>query len=132
MAESAALLVDDVLPEQPVRQWVLSFPFQLRFLFASNPGVMGQVLGIVFRVISGALLKKAGFTRKHGMTGAVTLVQRFGSALNLNPNAARFTSTCCLSTEPIAEISTAKSSSNEPKPRRRMNCASWLIRSVYG
>jgi hypothetical protein len=72
MAESAALLVDDVLPEQPVRQWVLSFPFQLRFLFASNPGVMGQVLGIVFRVISGALLKKAGFTRKHGMTGAVT------------------------------------------------------------
>jgi hypothetical protein len=84
MAESAALLVDDILPEQPVRQWVLSFPFQLRFLFASNPGVMSRVLGIVYRVISGALLKKAGFTRKHGMTGAVTLVQRFGSALNLN------------------------------------------------
>jgi len=30
-------LVDEVLPEQPVRQWVLSFPFQLRFLFASRP-----------------------------------------------------------------------------------------------
>ncbi len=28
-----ALLVDEVLPEQPMRQWVLSFPFQLRFLF---------------------------------------------------------------------------------------------------
>lgn len=84
MVESAALLVDDILPEQPVRQWVLSFPFQLRFLFASNPGVMSQVLGIVYRVISGALLKKAGCTRKNGMTGAVTLVQRFGSALNLN------------------------------------------------
>lgn len=27
MAESAALLVDEVLPEQPMRQWVLSFPF---------------------------------------------------------------------------------------------------------
>jgi hypothetical protein len=26
MAESATLLVDAVLPEQPVRQWVLSFP----------------------------------------------------------------------------------------------------------
>src|SRR5690554_7536469 len=36
MAESAALLVDEVLPEQPMRQWVLSFPFQLRFLFASR------------------------------------------------------------------------------------------------
>ena len=30
MAESAALLVDDVLPHQPIRQWVLSFPFPLR------------------------------------------------------------------------------------------------------
>ncbi len=31
MAESAALLVDEVLPEQPMRQWVLSFPFPLRY-----------------------------------------------------------------------------------------------------
>jgi hypothetical protein len=28
MAESSALLVDEVFPHQPVRQWVLSFPFQ--------------------------------------------------------------------------------------------------------
>lgn len=84
MAESATLLVDDILPEQPIRQWVLSFPFQLRFLFASNPKVLGQVLGIVYRVLSGALLKKAGLSRKQSMTGAVTLIQRFGSALNLN------------------------------------------------
>ena len=34
MAESAALLVDEVFPEQPVRQWVLSVPYLLRFLFA--------------------------------------------------------------------------------------------------
>ncbi len=27
MAESSALLVDEVFPHQPVRQWVLSFPF---------------------------------------------------------------------------------------------------------
>ena len=26
LAESAALLVDEVFPKQPVRQWVLSFP----------------------------------------------------------------------------------------------------------
>jgi hypothetical protein len=36
MADSAALLVDEVLPHQPMRQWVLSFPFPLRFLFASQ------------------------------------------------------------------------------------------------
>ena len=47
MAESAALLVDEVFPHQPVRQWVLSFPFLLRFLFASRPVITGQVLGIV-------------------------------------------------------------------------------------
>ncbi len=44
MVESAALLVDEVLPRLPMRQWVLSFPFQLRFLFASRPEAMGRVL----------------------------------------------------------------------------------------
>ncbi|MCG8381788.1 MAG: transposase zinc-binding domain-containing protein, partial [Gammaproteobacteria bacterium] len=84
MAESAALLVDEVLPEQPMRQWVLSFPFQLRFLFASRPEIMGRVLGIVYRVIATHLVKKAGYTHHTAGTGAVTLIQRFGSALNLN------------------------------------------------
>jgi ribosomal protein S27E len=84
MVESAALLVDGVFPEQPVRQWVLSFPYPLRFLFASRAAIMGQVLGIVYRVIAGHLIKKAGFTRQTARTGAVTLIQRFGSALNLN------------------------------------------------
>jgi len=35
MAESAALLVDEVLPHRPMRQWVLSVPHPLRYLFAS-------------------------------------------------------------------------------------------------
>ena len=84
MAESAALLVDKVLPEQPVRQWVLSFPFQLRLLFASRPEITGRVLGMVYRVVATHLVKKAGYTKKSAQTGAVTLIQRFGSALNLN------------------------------------------------
>ncbi len=45
---------------------------------------MGRVLGIVYRAISSHLIQKAGFTRKTAQTGAVTLIQRFGSALNLN------------------------------------------------
>lgn len=84
MAESAALLVDEVLPEQPMRQWLLSFPFPLRFLFARQPKIMGRVLGIVHRVIATHLVKKAGYTHHTARTGAVTLIQRFGSALNLN------------------------------------------------
>jgi hypothetical protein len=84
MAESAALLVDDVFPREPIRQWVLSFPFQLRFLFASYPDLMGKVLGIVYRTLATHIIHKAGFTNSTAHTGAVTLIQRFGSALNLN------------------------------------------------
>ena len=34
--------------------------------------------------IGSFLVKKAGFTHREAKTGAVTLIQRFGSALNLN------------------------------------------------
>jgi hypothetical protein len=84
MAESAALLVDDVLPHESIKQWVLSFPFQLRFLFASYPQIMGKVLGIVYRTLATHITKKAGYNKQIAQTGAVTLIQRFGSALNLN------------------------------------------------
>ena len=84
MVESAALLVDEVLPEKPIRQWVLSVPYPLRWLFASKPELMGKALLIVTRAISSYLIKKTGFTYKTAKTGAVTLIQRFGSALNLN------------------------------------------------
>jgi hypothetical protein len=100
MADSAALLVDEILPHQPMRQLspgmacsramqeqlprVLSVPFPLRFLFASNPKAMTGVLGIVYRAISTHLAHKAGFAKPLVQTGAVTLIQRFGSALNLN------------------------------------------------
>jgi hypothetical protein len=84
MAESAALLIDEVFPEQPVRQWVLSVSHPLRFLFASRPDVMGAVLGIVYRVIVTHLARRAGFSAKRARTGAVTLIQRFEGGLNLN------------------------------------------------
>ena len=80
----AALLVDEVLPGEPLRQWVLSVPFALRYLFATDPAVMGQVLGIVTRAIASHLIKAAGYHHTTAQTGAVTLIQRFGSALNLN------------------------------------------------
>jgi len=62
MVESAALLIDNILPQLPMRQWVLSVPFQLRFLFASQPQVMGKVLGIVYRAIETHIIKQAGET----------------------------------------------------------------------
>lgn len=91
MAESAALLVDEVFPEQPMHQWVLSFPFPLRFLFASRPAIMGRALGIVCRCIAAHLIKDARLSRKSARTGAVALIQRFGAALNLSTSIF----TCC-------------------------------------
>jgi Putative transposase len=49
-----------------------------------DPEALTLVLGIVYRAISTYVLQKAQLTRATGATGAVTLIQRFGSALNLN------------------------------------------------
>jgi ribosomal protein S27E len=84
MAESAALLVDDVLRGYPIRQWVLSLPIPLRLLLARNPSELSKVMQIIHRAISTHIVNKAGCTTKQAKTGAVTLIQRFGSALNLN------------------------------------------------
>jgi hypothetical protein len=67
-----------------MRQWVLSFPFPLRFLLASHPAIMGKALGIVYRVLATHLIRQAGYTHRTAKTGAVTLIQRFGGALNIN------------------------------------------------
>ncbi len=40
---------------------------------------MTGVLGIVYRAIATHLIHKAGYTRNNAHTGAVTLIQRFGS-----------------------------------------------------
>ena len=54
MVETAVLLVDEVVPRLPLRQWVLSVPFPLRFLFATEPEALTAVLGIVYRAIEGS------------------------------------------------------------------------------
>ncbi len=86
MAETAAHLVDRVLPEVPIRQWVLTLPFPLRYRCAYDAKLTSQVLGAFIRVLFAELRRRA---RKQWETpaeqcGAVTFIQRFGSALNLN------------------------------------------------
>jgi hypothetical protein len=68
-----------------VQQWVLSFPFPLRFQFANDPQALSAVLAVVQRAISTFVIRHSGLAvASGGRTGAVTLIQRFGSALNLN------------------------------------------------
>ncbi len=67
-----------------MRQWVLSFPIPLHLLFAAHPELLTPVLQIVHRVISTFLIQQAGLKRAEAQSGAVTLIQRFGSTANLN------------------------------------------------
>jgi hypothetical protein len=64
MAESAARLVDEVLPRVPVRQWVLSLPFRLRDLLAWDHALVRAVLGVHVRVLRGFQRHRA---RRHGI-----------------------------------------------------------------
>ncbi len=84
MAQTAAHLVDHVIPHVPVRQWVLSLPIPLRLLLAAQPKLVTPVLQVVHRVITRFLLDQAGLKADEADGGAVTLIQRFGSAANLN------------------------------------------------
>ncbi|MBK7961979.1 MAG: transposase zinc-binding domain-containing protein [Bdellovibrionales bacterium] len=84
MVETAAHLVDYVLPDQPIRQFVLTFPFQLRPLLAVRPKIMSACLEISHRATTAFLLKKAGLSKTTGVIGGVTLIQRFGGACNVN------------------------------------------------
>jgi len=85
MANVAAHLVDRVLPAVPVRQWVLSLPFELRRLAAFR----ADVLSALARIFHEALFARyAAWAEREGLgkapTGAVCHVQRFGSSLNLH------------------------------------------------
>ena len=51
MTERAAHLVDAVLPRVPVRQWVLTVPYRLRYQMAWDHGLSRAVLGVYTRVL---------------------------------------------------------------------------------
>jgi hypothetical protein len=85
MADTAAHLVDRVIPRVPVRQWVLSVPRPIRYLLARDAKLLGRVRRIFVSEVFRDLRRRAGVRRAAGgRPGAVTGVQRFGSALNLN------------------------------------------------
>ena len=59
MVESAARLVEHVIPHVPVRQWVLSLPIPLRILLAAQPQLLTPLLRLIHRVIARFLMALA-------------------------------------------------------------------------
>ena len=85
MTERAAHLVDEVLPWVPVRQWVLTVPYRLRYQMAWNHGLSRAVLRVYTRVLLDVYRRDARARGiDDGQTGMVTALQRAGGALNAN------------------------------------------------
>ncbi len=90
MHNTAAHLVDRVFADVPLRQWVLTVPFDLRMLLARNAAAFGAMC----RIQAEELLafherraREAGIGKRRGesVRGAgVSFPQRFGGSLNLN------------------------------------------------
>ena len=86
MADTAAFCVDYLFPLVPARQYVLSLPYALRFKMAYSPDATSVVLGAFISAINSDLRRRARKRKLRGrlQTGSLTVVQRFGSSLNLN------------------------------------------------
>ena len=85
MVDTAAHLVDRVFPHVPVRQWVLSVPFALRYLLAYDSKMVTAVLQVFIRSLFAFYRRLAhDYGVDQAQCGAVTFIQRFGSAVNLH------------------------------------------------
>lgn len=85
MADTAAWLVDRVIPDVPVRQWVLSLPHRVRYACAFDHRITQRVRKILMRALTTfycADAKTRGIV--NAKAGAIVSVQRFDSALRLN------------------------------------------------
>jgi len=89
MADTAARWVDELLPDVPYRQWVLSIPPPLRYLLAYDSKLLSVLIRGFVKGIENYLRREA--KRRYGLgrladasPGILAVVQRFGSALNLN------------------------------------------------
>jgi hypothetical protein len=89
MAQTAAHLVDHVLPPVPVRQWVISVPKRLRGVLGDRPKAVAAVTRILLDEIETLLCLERLRCAQHPTPpsprprlGAVSFLHRFGSGLN--------------------------------------------------
>ena len=88
MSDLAAHLVDEVLPEVPIRQWVCSLPWSLRYALAYDRALCADVLDAFLGALTRSLRRRA--KRELGLrsvedarAGAVTFVQRSDGSLRI-------------------------------------------------
>jgi hypothetical protein len=87
MAQTAAHLVERVIPWVPTRPWVVSVPIPLRDWMVSSQDLTAKVHTISRTTIGQYYVNQAvtrGIERAKVQPGSVTFIQRFGSAINVN------------------------------------------------
>jgi len=89
MNAMAAHLVDTVLPKVPIRQWVCSFSWELRYVMGYDKALTSDIVSCFMRTVIESIKRRAKRLLNLASvdaceTGAVLVVQRFDSALRLN------------------------------------------------
>ncbi|WP_437905941.1 transposase zinc-binding domain-containing protein [Sorangium sp. So ce327] len=88
MCATAANLIEDVLPEVALRQWVLTFPFPWRRRLAQDGALFGVLTRIFVERVERFYEERAARRGACGAvkSGAVTVVQRTSGDMGLNPH----------------------------------------------
>jgi hypothetical protein len=85
MCNTAAHIVDRIIPTVPVRQWVLSLPFDVRARAAYDARFLTEIIRAFARALGDRHRTWArSIALEPSEFAAITFVQRFGSSLNLN------------------------------------------------
>lgn len=88
MAQTAAHLVEDVLPRVALRQWVLTFPYGWRKRLGYDAELLSALTSVFLKTLLAFYKRRTGGkgVGKGGKSGAVVSVQRTSSDLKLNPH----------------------------------------------
>jgi len=80
-------LMENVLPNQPLRQWVLAPPFELAGLLAVRGKVLSFMIRCFIEAITRQMVEASGlFKEAKPCSGAVVFVQRFTKQMSLYPH----------------------------------------------
>jgi len=91
MVDVVTHLCDQVIPEVPVRQWVITVPHPVRYLLAYDADLLARITGIFVHAVFAHLRQVARreLELPEGArieAGAICVPQRFNSALALSPH----------------------------------------------
>jgi len=82
VAATAAHLTDHVLPDLPLRQWVLAVPKRLRYFLERDAALQGAALRLFLGLVEQRLRAHSPGAGSTARLGAVAFIHRFGSTLN--------------------------------------------------